>query len=116
MVDQPLANLAQQGLLGVLLVIALIAIWWLFGKLQSANAALAAEKDRSSTAIQEEKDRRINDGAKTLETILKVQGTSTDLINKLSSIVEWAEKRADERPSVANPPARGPYRSRTDGE
>lgn len=78
MVEQPLASLASQGILGTLLVLAFIALWW---------------KDAQLT---KERQSRIEDGKATLDLILKVQQSVMEAVHKLSEVVEFVEKRREE--------------------
>ena len=75
---EPLKELASTGLLGLLLVIALSAVFYLFRK------------------YSEEKDARIKDGQEALKLLMQVQSQVIDAVHKLGQIVEYAEKRYDD--------------------
>lgn len=73
-------KLASTGLLGVLLVLSLGTIYYLFKK------------------YSEEKDARIKDGQETQKLLMQMQSQVIEAMHKLAEIVEWVEKRVDEAP------------------
>lgn len=75
---EALNQIASHGILGALLVVALIAYYL---------------KDKR---LSEETDARIKDGEETRKLIMQVQQQAIEAVHKLGEIVEWAEKRAEE--------------------
>lgn len=85
--NDALGHIASTGVMGSLLVIALIGYYL---------------KDKRLT---EETQARIKDGQETQKLLMQVQSSVIDAVHKLGEIVEWAEKRADE---VSREPRRRP--------
>jgi hypothetical protein len=75
---EALEKLISAGVLGTVLVICLIALYF---------------KDKR---LGEETQARIDDGKETQKLLMQVQSSVVDAVHKLAEIVEWAEKRADE--------------------
>lgn len=76
--NDALGHIASTGVMGSLLVIALIAYYL---------------KDKR---LIEETQARIKDGQETQKLLMQVQSSVIDLVHKLGEVVDWAEKRADE--------------------
>jgi peptidoglycan hydrolase CwlO-like protein len=71
-------KLAGTGLLGLLLTMSLGTVYYLFKKLN------------------DEKDARIADGKETMKVVMDVQKSVSDIVNKLTDVIEWAQKRTEE--------------------
>jgi hypothetical protein len=97
---EQLEKLATTGLLGLLLTMALGAIYYLYKKLMEEKDAHRLTIEKAQTYLNEEKNHRINDGKETQKVILDVQKTMSDAMNKVADVIEWLEKRNNERRST----------------
>jgi len=85
-----LGEIVQSGILGALLVLALVALYLKDREMDRK----AREKDAE---IRAESAARIKDAQDTQKVLMDMQRSIIDAIHKLGEIIEWAEKRDEER-------------------
>lgn len=93
--NDAVAQIVKEGILGALLVIVSFALYLKDKKLTELNEKRLADRVEFQKLLSEEAANRIRDGAETRKLLMDVQAQSIEVVHKIADSIEYLEKREE---------------------
>lgn len=85
-------KLATQGVLGLLLAIAIFALGWAVNLINKERAQAAIDLAKANAQTLAEKELRVQDGKETRELVMKVQAQAIEGTSKMADVLDFLEQ------------------------